>query len=163
MTIKMSLSTQSIEQAIKTLEAYSRSLDDKAKELCRRLAELGMTVASAAYDNVAYTRLVGDVDYDITVEPTENGYKVLADGNSVLFIEFGAGIRFGDGHPLNSQFGMGPGTFNPESDNWKSPYGWWTPGGEHTYGNQPSMGMYYAGKEIKNKVEEIAREVFSHD
>lgn len=135
----------------------------KCKELCQRLAAVGATVASLSYSRVAYT---GTKDFDITVEPTEKGYQVLANGESVLFLEFGAGVTYGYGHPQAQQFNMGPGTYpptDPKNPHWDDPSGWYTPGGEHTYGNQPSMGMYYAAKTMKDQIESIAREVFAGD
>lgn len=135
----------------------------KCKELCRRLTEIGAVVVNSAYDVIQYT---GDKDYHITVEPTENGYQILASGESVLFLEFGAGVTYGYGHPQAQEFGMGPGTYpptNPQHPHWNDPNGWYTPAGEHTYGNAPSMGMYYASKAMKEQIESIAQEVFGND
>ena len=64
---------------------------------------------------------------------------------------------------------MGPGTYNPNSDAWMRPEGWKMPGpgGEnglvHTYGNPPEMPMYLAARELEERLEQIAQEVFADD
>lgn len=163
MTIRVDLNTRSIDKALRELKEYKRWIEAKAKELCQRLADIGVQVANAEYAPVA-AKMIG-ADYNVTVESTKNGCRILADGDSILFLEFGAGITYGYGHPLNSEFGMGPGTFpptNPAHPKWNSPNGWYTPGGYHTYGNPPAMGMYQASKDMRNQIEAIAREVFQH-
>lgn len=159
--ISMKLSEASIDAAIAALQAYSDGISQKGMEICRRLANIAELTVSQTYASAPY---VGEKDYVISVEEVENGYAVIADGHTVLILEFGAGIRYAydPDHPLSGQFGMGPGTYPGQThafDEW----GWWLPkdkGGQHTYGNPPSMGMYYAGKELREQVEAVAREVF---
>lgn len=164
MIINVELSEASIDKAIRKLEAYSKSLDDKAKELCERLADMGALYAEWNFSGVLYA---GDIDYHITVEPGEgNTYYIKADGQTVLFMEFGTGIRHGHGHPLESEFGMGAGTY-PGQKHALDPKGWWF--GEkgnrtHTYGNAPGMPMYNAAKDLRREILQVAKEVFnSHD
>lgn len=161
-TIKVELTPSSIDKAIKELEMYSKNLQEKANRICERLATLGATGASLGFAGSIY---VSDKNFNITVEEADGGYRILANGESVMFLEFGAGVRYGYGHPQADEFGFGPGTYNPTSDNWNSPYGWYYPkaagGSGHTYGNPPNMPMYNAAKEIRKEVERVAREVFA--
>jgi len=154
------LDSRSIDQAIRQLEGYANSLDDKAKELCERLAEMGAMYAEWNFSGVLYA---GDIDYHITVERGEGDtYKILADGKTVLFMEFGAGVHYGGGHPLQGEFGMGPGTY-PGQKHAMDPNGWWfrQDGTKiHTYGNPAGMPMYNAGKDLRKDILEVAREVF---
>ena len=146
----------SIQAAADQLHAYAASLDAKAKEICERLAAIGATRASLDYARVP---LHGFRDVSISVEETDKGYKILASGESVLFLEFGAGKRMGYGHPDPGDFG--PGTF-PGKGHWDDPHGWWIPkehGGGHTYGNPPAMGMYNASREIRDMIQQVAEEV----
>lgn len=161
MKITIPLSEIAIDETIAKLEAYEKALDTKAKLLCERLAEIGRFEAELGFATAVYD---GDKDFEVTVVETEKGYKVLANGETVLFLEFGAGITYGYGHPQANEFGMGPGTYPDGKGHWDSPYGWWLPkdvGGGHTWGNPPSMPMYYAAKDVRAQIEEIAREVFS--
>ena len=150
----------SIDRAIEQLEEYSDSLDRKAQELCERLADMGALYAEWNFSNVLYA---GDIDYKITVDRVgENTYLIRADGESVLFMEFGAGIKHGYGHPQADKFGMGPGTY-PGKGHWNDPKGWWF--GEkgnwtHTYGNAPGMPMYNAAKDLREEILQAAQEVF---
>lgn len=167
---KISLSTSDVERLKNELQDYREWQQEKGRELAARLAMLGASVASIRFSRAFYT---GDKDVEVSAEETANGYVVRADGESVLFLEFGSGIRYGKGHPENAEFGMGPGTYPSEkgrkaSDenwyhNWEHPGGWWLPkekGGEHTYGNPPAMAMYEARKTILQELPRIVKEVF---
>jgi len=161
-TIKISLSAKSVDNAIKELKAYKADLRRKCMELCERLAAIGATKASIDYSRATYT---GPKDIAVSVEPTDNGYKIVASGGAVLFVEFGAGVKYGDGHPLNDEFGYGPGTYPipPGKGHWDDPRGWWLPkakGGGHTFGNPPSMTMYQTGRDLRKEVKRVAEEVF---
>ena len=150
----------SIDKAISQLENYSRDLDRKARELCERLAQMGALYAEWNFSGVLYS---GDTDYKITVELGEgNTYIIKADGEAVLFMEFGAGVKHGYGHPQAWEFGMGPGTY-PGKGHWNDPKGWWygEPGNwTHTYGNAPGMPMYNAAKDLRQEILQTAQEVF---
>lgn len=158
-TIRFGLNTADIDRAIRELRCYRASLPEKGREICRRLAEYGLLLAENAYEGTAYD---GEKNVFVEVEETERGYRILADGEAVLFLEFGAGITYGYGHPQDADFGMGPGTYPipPGKGHWNDPKGWWTPEGVHTYGNAPSMAMYNAAKDMRDEVERVAREVF---
>lgn len=163
MKIKVSLSPSSIDAAIKQLEDYSKDLERKAQELCNRLADMGAMYAEWNFSGVLYA---GDIDYNITVDRVDaNTYVIKADGETVLLMEFGDGVKHGYGHPQAAEFGMGPGTYPNGKGHWDDPKGWWF--GEkgnwtHTYGNAPGMPMYNAAKDLRKEILDIAREVFSN-
>ena len=139
---------------------YRKWQEEKARELAERLAALGATVASIRFSRAVYT---GPKDVEVTVEALPNGYKVKADGESVLFIEFGSGVTYGYGHPEAGEFGMGPGTYPDGKGHWDDPKGWYLPksaGGGHTFGNPPAMPMYEARKAIEQELPRIVKEVF---
>ena len=151
----------SIDAAVKEIRDYANWVKRKTAELARRLADMGAVNVSLGYSRAVYT---GGNDISVTVEQQgENSYAIIANGEAVLFVEFGAGVTYGYGHPQPSVDGtpMGPGTYPSEKGHWNDPNGWWIPGGEHTYGNPPSMTMYLTAKELRNQLEDIAREVFS--
>ena len=109
---------------------------------------------------------IGDVDAKITSKKSENGFKITATGDSVLFIEFGAGIKYGHGHPQESEFGMGAGTYPDGKGHWDDPNGWYLPvekagkRGVKSKGNIPHMPMYYTGLKIKRNAGKVFRSVF---
>ena len=106
--IVVPLSVSGIQKIQDELKEYKLCQKDKAKELAERLAMLGASVASIRFSRAVYT---GMRDATVSVVAIPNGYAVKADGESVLFIEFGAGITYGTGHPEASEFGMGAGTY----------------------------------------------------
>ena len=158
--IVVPLSESGIQKIQDELTAYRKWQEEKARELAERLAALGATVAPIRFSRAVYT---GKKDVEVTVEGLPNGYKVKADGESVLFIEFGSGVTYGYGHPEAGEFGMGPGTYPDGKGHWDDPKGWYLPksaGGGHTFGNPPAMPMYEARKAIEQELPRIVKEVF---
>lgn len=158
--IVVPLSESGIQKIQDELTVYWKWQEEKARELAERLAALGATVASIRFSRAVYT---GKKDVEVTVEALPNGYKVKADGESVLFIEFGAGVTYGYGHPEAGEFDMGPGTYPDGKGHWNDPKGWYLPksaGGGHTFGNPPAMPMYEARKAIEQELPRIVKEVF---
>ena len=134
--------------------------EEKVRELCRRLAEYGLVLADASFSGAAYD---GRKDVTVSVEENGNGYRIVAAGASVLFVEFGAGVTLGYGHPLAGAMGYGPGTY-PGNGHWDDPGGWYLPkskGGGHTYGNPPSKSMYQTAQDLRSEIASIAQEVFA--
>lgn len=160
MKIKISLSEASINAAIKQVEQYKQDLNRKTTELAQRLAAMGATEVSLGFSRAIYT---GPMDYNVTVEDMGNNkYRIIASGETILFAEFGTGVTYGDGHPLDDKFGYGPGTY-PGQTHAMTGKGWYLPkskGGGHTYGNPPNMPVYNTAKELRSEVERVAREVF---
>ena len=158
--IVVPLSESGIQKIQDELTVYRKWQEEKARELAERLASLGATVASIRFSRAVYT---GQKNVDVSVEEMPTGYKVKADGESVLFIEFGSGVTYGYGHPEAGEFGMGPGTYPDGKGHWNDPKGWYLPksaGGGHTFGNPPAMPMYEARKAIEQELPRIVKEVF---
>lgn len=150
---------RSITEAMKELRKYRRWILTKETELRLRLAQLGATVASIQFARAIYN---GSNNVSVRVDDAGGVAVIYAEGSAVAFIEFGAGSRYGYGHPEAGQFGMGPGTFPDGKGHWDDPNGWWYGHGEHSFGNPPAMAMYQAREEIVQQLTQIAREVFRH-
>lgn len=155
-TIRISLSDDSIKNGIKEVQRYKRWVLQKEAELRSRLATLGATVASIQFSRAIYN---GSKDVTVRVDDTGTVAVIYAEGESVAFIEFGAGIKYGYGHPQAGEHGMGPGTY-PGKGNWDNEKGWWYGHGQHSYGNPPAMAMYEAVQKMTEELTRIAREVF---
>lgn len=166
--------SKSVDRAIKQLQDYQKKLDEKAQEVAKRLAEIGYNTARVIIGEHSYS---GETLSSLTVSKKDDKtYVVSAGSKALLFFEFGAGLN-GGGHPVASEFGMGPGTY-PGQTHAFDPNGWWFPtddqnlivrtdkngqGWGHSYGNPPYMPMYNAEQEIKANIERIVKEVFSSD
>lgn len=150
----------SIDSAIKQLQEYKKDFLAKEKIFVKRLAEIGVSVASTGFAVADY-----DGINDVTVRLEWNGNKatVIAEGETVGFIEFGTGIRFPEWDnsgmdytpPKHGTYGKGHGA---------RPKGWYFKPGEgavqHTFGNQPAEAMRTARDVMIEKVTQIAREVW---
>lgn len=155
------LDPKSVEEAIRMVKQFRKDFEAKENEFTRRLAEIGVRVAQAGFSTADYD---GINDVAVTMVRTDNGYTVVASGETVGFIEFGTGVRYPEWDdtgmdytpPKHGTYGKGQG---------KNPHGWWfrqNDGGRanHTYGNPPAEAMLTARNEIIERAIQIAREVW---
>ena len=152
--------SKSIDNAVKELERYKRWVQEKEEVLRQRLAHLGATVAS-----IEFSRAIYNGTNDVSVRVDDNGRKatIYAEGSAVLFIEFGSGEKYGNGHPEAGKFGYGPGTYSDGPNgkgHWSDENGWYFAHGQHSFGNPPAMAMVHARDAILEQLTAIAREVF---
>lgn len=152
----------SIADAIKQLQAYKKDFLRKEQVFVKRLAEIGVSVASTGFSMADY-----DGVNDVQVTMTQSGTKasVIAFGETVGFIEFGTGVKFPEWDnsgmeytpPKHGTYGKGYGArpngwfFKPnDSDGAK----------QHTYGNPPAEAMRTARDVMVERITQIAREVW---
>lgn len=162
---------------IDEIENYEKWINEKAQELSKRLAEEGLSEATIRFAQSYYA---GNNDVKVHVERVDDKtFRLVAEGQSVLFIEFGTGIfkmddanaraDLVDGGDIvgHGQYGAGKGA---------QPYGWVYKGnlgqnppwdarevgksGVLTRGNHANSAMYYTKKSLERKLENIAKEVF---
>ena len=152
---------RSINAAIKQLEQYKKDFLVKEEKFVRRLAEIGVSVASTGFALADYD---GINDVQVTMQQNGAQATVIAYGETVGFIEFGTGVKFPEWNnsgmeytpPKHGTYGKGKGA---------NPHGWYFRQNEgavaqHTYGNQPAEAMRAARDEMIEKVTQIAREVW---
>lgn len=157
-TIRIGLTNESISRGIREVQKYKEWVMRKEKQLRTELATVGATVASIQFSRAVYN---GSKDVSVRVDDTGSVAVIYAEGESVAFIEFGAGIKYGYGHPQAGELGVGPGTYPDGKGNWDNPKGWWYGHSQHSYGNPPAMAMYDAVQKMTEDLTRIAREVFS--
>ena len=157
----MSLSTKSIENAMRELKAFRDSLDHKKDKLLEKLSEIGVKEASVRFTTAMYD---GVNDSSVTLEAIPAGYCIKAEGKAVAFIEFGAGVYHNSGEPYPNprpegivgigEYGKGYGK--------RQAWGFKDESGELviTHGNPAAMPMWYASEEMRSKILKIAQEVF---
>lgn len=174
--MEIRVSVSGVDRLISKLKSYQKTLKNKQKKLMERLAEIGIDVASAKFSTAQY-----DGENDVIVDKVpqwsgEDKLIVSATGNSITFIEFGTGVHYAEQHPKAMEFGAVRGEFGQgkgSQDSWGY-YG--VPGTNGrviktnekgtlvvTHGNPPARAMYDAGKEMRSRIVEIAREVFGND
>lgn len=166
--IKLRLSTQSVEDAIRQLEEYKVSLRFKVSLFVQKLAELGIqTIESNKYS-------YGDSDFNdlrsyVWLDEMGDTVKatLILSGKDVAFIEFGAGVHYNGGgspNPLGQQLGMTIGSYglgNGLNDSWVY-HDDETNQFVTSYGTKAAMPMYQADQEIRNNFLSVAKEVFNN-
>ena len=177
--ITVRLSSAGIQDAIRQITEYKEWLERKTAELSQALADIGLktaqvTAAGASFEYFYRARSQGAKDAgqkwehltvpaDITVSavPTERGYRIEANGHDVCFVEFGTGVYYNGDESYPGQrppgivgigeFGQGLG---------KNRY-WNIGGGVYTNGFPALAPMFEASYEMRGRIADIAREVFS--
>lgn len=153
---------QSIAEAIKQVKQYKKDFLAKEQLFVKRLAEIGVSVASTGFSLADYD---GVNDVQVTMTRSGSSATVIAYGETVGFIEFGTGVKFPEWDnsgmeytpPKHGTYGKGHGA---------RPHGWYfKPNGsegaaQHTYGNQPAEAMKTARDVMIEKVTQVAREVW---
>ena len=159
--IKVGLSEQDINRAIKDLNRYKQEFLKREKRLLEGLAEIGLKEASVRFTTAMYD---GTNDVSVRLDTTKNGYAIVAEGKVVAFIEFGAGVYHNGNEPYPNprpsgivgigEYGQGKGK--------RKAWGYEDENGEVviTRGNPAAMPMWYASEEIKNSVLKVVKEVF---
>ena len=152
----------SISDAVKLLEQYKKDFLVKEQIFVKRLAEIGVSVATTGFALADYD---GVNDVVVAMEHSGTRAKVIASGETVGFIEFGTGVKYPEWDstgmeytpPKHGTYGKGHGA---------RPHGWYfKPNGsegaaQHTYGNPPAGAMLTARDVIVDRVVQIAREVW---
>ncbi len=161
-----------LDELKKKIATKRDNFDQKAQVFLKRLAEAGLVVADAQFRTAQYD---GTNDVVVKVETLDqNHIAVVANGQAVAFIEFGTGITYTEQHPKADEMGAIRGSYGQGKGNNES----WTYYGEtgtdgvvvresdngaviRTKGNPPARAMYYASQEMLNKIQQIAKEVFT--
>lgn len=156
----MKLGAASIDKGIQELKSYDAWVKQKIAQLTQRLATIGAMEATIRFSRAYYD---GEKDVAVSVEPIPNGWKIVASGQAVCFIEFGAGVYFNGSEPYPDrpadvakigEYGQGKGKQNT--------WGYYDPGGDLvlTHGTPAAMPMLHASRVMEQEIKRIAREVF---
>ena len=126
---------------------------DKMAEICKRLCAVGEPIIKATHGNHAR----------VWSEPTKDGYKVCAEGEDVLFIEFGTGDRAGELDAWYDQVppSARPGSWSETHAQMYSRYGFWVFAGQIYHETEPHPAFYDAYQAMVEALPQIAQEVFS--
>lgn len=167
-----SVKLDGFDRLMKRLESFGDV--KRQKKLLEKLAEIGINVADVRFKTAQYD---GVNDVVVKRTPTwvdDNTILLEATGHAVAFIEFGTGVYYPEQHPHAERMGMKRGGFGKGRGK-QLTWGYYGAPGTHgvvhrkspkgnlvlTHGNPPARAMYEAGKEIKARLLEVAREVYS--
>lgn len=175
--VSFGLSVSEVQNAIKEIRDYQNILNRKCEELCRRLTAEGILIAQSHIGSSGFGKYI-HLGSEIT--PHQAGCKAIfymedtmkiksdwqtkdgvrsAEVSPALMLEFGSGLKAEN--PANIP-GVSSGTF-PNGKHGTEP-GWYymdLDGVWHySTGISPKMPMYYAGRELRGKIVDIAHEIF---
>lgn len=167
--IRISLSEKSIRNAINEIEVYKRQFVERNEVFVRRLAELGIPVID---QNIAAAQGDSDKSHNTYIKINSFGSyseaKLVVEGKSILFIEFGAGIRYNGSsgtspHPKGEEFGYTIGSYGKGQGS-KDFWFYYADTGESvmSHGTEATMPVFRASQEIIQNIRRIAREVFGN-
>jgi len=170
--INLALNEASIDAAIREVRAYRDRIETWADRVAHRLADMGYDVAVGIMAGNVYS---GETIDSLEVERVGEGRYVLqASSKALAFFEFGAGVRYGYGHPGFPEADEQPspiGTYG--AGHGSDPNGWWYPTDDpalikwvsadgstwgHTRGNPPRMPFYRADRAMQDAMLTVARE-----
>ena len=167
--ISVELDKQSIDKAIRELKQYKQDFLTKEKKLLEGLANIGLQEASVRFSTARYD---GVNDVSVTLDKTNNGYSIIADGTAVAFIEFGTGVYYNPSEPYPNPRPEGIVGIGEYGDGKGKRRAWYYKGepgtnGEiqengaiKTRGNPAAMPMWYASEEMRKAILQVVREVF---
>lgn len=158
-TIHIDLTVGSINQAVRQLEAYEKSVSRRTETLVNELVDGGAELAQWAF------RGWGLVD-----KISEGGTGIIeATGENLIIAEFGAGMATMEGHPLknNAPVDVYRGSYSEQVGSGEfylsyqeTGHGFWHFGGSLYSAVEPKHGMLDARDYVVNNVESKARKVF---
>lgn len=175
--IKCNLSVDSIQKAIQDLEKYKQDLNRKIEIFTEKLAQRGVKVAEQRINESPLGKKTVTLRTETKNTDGVKRVVLIATGeikqskdyppfNTLLAIEFGAGIYYNRGkepNPNADKFGLGVGTFPGQIHAYEDYWFYWDEDKQKwlpTHGVEATMPMYKASVEIIESVKDVAKEVF---
>lgn len=155
------LDSVSIRQIVNELKKEQTVIKRCVNDACMRLAEIGRTRANADFASVPYQ---GPKDYTVTVEPLDNGARIVASSadETINFLEYGAGA-YNPAYLGVDPYGRGSWSEGPDGKgHWDDPNGWYYAHGKKSMGNPPANAMFHAEEDIKRNADRVIQEVLNN-
>ena len=162
--VNIDLSRESIREGIRQIREFKDWLQEKTDLMLELLANAGLQVAQMRFSAVAviYDTGARGMNYNIEVDHRGHTWVIRAMGEDICFLEFGAGVAWGYGYTGNRPRGVKDiGEYGKKQGG--NPHGWWFKSGakaKHTLGNPPANAMSGAEEIIRQRVYDVANEVF---
>lgn len=142
----------SVMRAERLFQRRLQEFDEKVDMFLEALAEYGREVAALGYGAAV----------DVRAEPIENGYAIIASGQAIGFLEFGAGDTVASGNIFAEQV-----PYEVRSGSWSETHahqyettGRWVFGGVVYTQVTPRNAMQNALEQVQEHYREIAEEIF---
>lgn len=164
------LSVDGINRLVNDLENYKKQLLTKAEQLLNELSKRGIRTAKERIQGT-----IGDSDKHVKVEVSDISYvgnnvifTITAEGEDILFIEFGAGVFYNGGevgkspHPWGEEMGYVIGKYPKGRKGYSLGrfMSWTTPSGKISMGTKASMPMLGAMETMYKDIDDACKKVF---
>lgn len=143
-----------------TLGEYAVQFANKYNQYLEQLAEAGRDEAERGFAESDYEGENSSVD--ITTEKEDMGFRIIASGEAVSFMEFGTGVYTGLRGNANvvADYGIYPGSWSENHKKMFSTHGYWIHDGKRYIGTVPAGGMQNACLAMQYRSSGIAKGVF---
>ena len=152
----MQIEVKGVDRILKQLERFD-NMETKLNDIAQRLVAVGEPIIRAVHGN----------HNAVWSEPTAEGYRIVAEGESVLFIEFGtgdaAGIHASAYDAVPSVVRPGSWSESHQGEYWRTGgylKGHWHFGGKELHETDPHPAFYDAYKAMVEALPQIVEEVF---
>lgn len=162
MRIRVNLTNRdSVREALKELRDYKKEVSRRANEVVSRLAQMGTEIVDTQFS------IVAEQDPpEVYCLVNGNSAMIIAEGDNVVFLEFGTGVDVTD---KTGDLGMETEGLPPiYAGSWSETqgrgvfarFGYWHYKNQLYTGTMATQGFYFASKEIREKAVEEAKRIF---
>lgn len=169
--IKIELSTRSINDAIAQIEDVKRNIVKCNDRFVHELAIIGVSVMKNQYSKAKLdTKPYEPFDeYTAFIDRTGETYTIGLRGKQVLFVEYGAGVKYVGSSKVSDSIlpgygsGYGPGTYPGQKSAMKESGWYFRDDGTlyHSYGTEATHPGLEAAIAIRNKFKLVAKRCFN--
>jgi len=147
----MQVSITGFDSMINTVNIF-RNIGERLERIAKRLCEVGEPIIRQTHGDHAR----------VWYEQLQDGYRIVAEGQDILFIEFGAGDMAGTTVVFYDQVPavVRPGSWSETHARQYSIQGFWFFGGKMYRETVPHPAFYYAYQAMVQALQQIATEEF---
>lgn len=153
------LDVDSINNAIVQIRNYKKTLQSKIEDILLELATMGQEIVETQFSLVSEHE-----SFEVSCEVSGNNAIIIAEGENVVFLEFGTGVDTIDTTADMETSGLPPiypGSWSEtEGTGVFARHGFWHYKGVLYEGTMATMGFYFASKEIKERAVEVTKRIF---
>jgi len=152
---KVNLDVNDLNSLIKSLKTLSSDLEKLPKEITKEVANEGLKFLEREYISTYTDHTIDISTISTNIIETNNGYSIVAQGEDLLYAEFGTGERGADnGHPLKGDFDLNPYNSGPIVSTHINKNGrhYWFYEGEYSEGNPSGKQMFNTANYLKDNV-----------
>lgn len=156
--ITFKLTPDDVRNAVKKIEKFKIGYKKKVNKTLDLVADTCVEYLWTSY--LSPLGYEGRIDIGINAEKTPDGYKVIASGPTLFFLEYGTGI-YASPDPSGQQAVLAkPGSWSEEHAQQFSTMGYWMFNGRMQVGSEPAHAFYFLNQSMHDIAQKAIREIF---